>query len=378
MPYKYTWSATDQYGLKMIKEVEAETAQEAKEILLANGYSNLELKVDDIMAIAQKGFPENVTVLGEEVKVTAQQRVHSMENPKATTWDILKPLLSQGKTLYLILIALAGFQAYRGHYVSVGLIIVALFLWFAFVIILALPQIYYRKLIEAADWSRWNEILSLVAALKNIGKINIIKIPDSELTRYRAKAFAGLGNIQQALDEYRKCEGRPDCPAWLYKLFVAGLYTTAKQYDKAIEFNLASIAENPGSTGWLDLAYRYARYKRDPAKAREAAAESDKNPISEVGKPFRARCLGVIAYLEGDYATAKTELESGISAVENVKYRPFKDGHLAISRAYLCCVLAKQGDLQAAKKNLDLAREYLIATDEDELLAECRHLIGEK
>jgi hypothetical protein len=126
----------------------------------------------------------------------------------------------------------------------------------------------------------------------------------------------------------------------------------------------------------LDLAYRHARYKRNPTKAREAMAETDKSPIVEIAQPFRSRCLGVIAYLEGDYPTAKSELENSINAVENVKWRPGKDGHLAIARAYLCCVLAKQGDKEAAKKNFDLAREYLVATKEDELLAECRQLIS--
>jgi tetratricopeptide (TPR) repeat protein len=138
-----------------------------------------------------------------------------------------------------------------------------------------------------------------------------------------------------------------------------------------------AIAEKSNSTAWADLANRYARYKRDPVKAREAMAEADKSPMAEIAKPFRIRCLGIIAYLENDYTTAKRELETAIDLVEKVKWRPFKDGHLNIARAYLCCVLAKQGDLSAASNNLERAREYLVATKEDELLAECRQLIGE-
>jgi len=48
-----------------------------------------------------------------------------------------------------------------------------------------------------------------------------------------------------------------------------------------------------------------------------------------------------------------------------------------VARAYLCCVLTKQGDLAGAKKCLALAKEYLVATKEAELLAECRKLLGE-
>jgi hypothetical protein len=105
--------------------------------------------------------------------------------------------------------------------------------------------------------------------------------------------------------------------------------------------------------------------------------EADKSPMPEIAKSFRIRCLGVIAYLEGDYPAAKRDLETAISLVENVKWRPFKDGHLGIARGYLCCVLAKQGDLATAKNNFSLAKDYLIATKEDELLAACRQATGE-
>jgi hypothetical protein len=82
--------------------------------------------------------------------------------------------------------------------------------------------------------------------------------------------------------------------------------------------------------------------------------------------------------LEGDYAAARTELESAINLLDQRKWLAFKDWHLAIARAYLCCVLAKLGDMESAKKNLNLAREYLTATHEDELLAECGRLTDRK
>ena len=85
-----------------------------------------------------------------------------------------------------------------------------------------------------------------------------------------------------------------------------------------------------------------------------------------------------MAYLEGDYVAAKRDLETAIELVEKAKGRPYRDGHLSVARAYLCCVLAKQGDLPAAKKCFAMAKEYLTATGEDELLAECHKLTGEQ
>jgi hypothetical protein len=105
-------------------------------------------------------------------------------------------------------------------------------------------------------------------------------------------------------------------------------------------------------------------------------AEATKSPMRDDAKPFILRCEGIIAYLEGDYAAAKRDLEAAIDLVERARGRPYRDGHLSVARAYLCCVLAKQGDLAGAKKRLALAKEYLVATKEDELLAECRELCG--
>jgi tetratricopeptide (TPR) repeat protein len=211
-----------------------------------------------------------------------------------------------------------------------------------------------------------------------LGALSFVKVPATALTRHRAKALAGLGRLDEALAEYGQCEGRPDCPGLAVQtLHVASLYKTAKQYDKAIEFNLASIAEKPTPTAWLDLAERYARYKHDPVKARNAMAEAEKSPLSDLAKPYHFRCRGIIAYLEGNYATAKHNLETAIELVEKAKGRPYRDGFLGVTRGYLCCTLARQGDLAGAKKCFLLAKKYLNATKEDELLAECRQLIGE-
>ena len=51
---------------------------------------------------------------------------------------------------------------------------------------------------------------------------------------------------------------------------------------------------------------------------------------------------------------------------------PFRDGHISVTKAYLCCVLAKQGNLPAAKQNFAEAEKYLVATGETRLLEQCQ------
>lgn len=368
MPYFYTWSAKDKSGQTVIREIQAETGEQSKAILVAEGYTDMELKEDEVASVARASLKNDAGFLSRAITMTAEDRLKPRDNPKIGIGT---------KVIWLfIIVGFVALEIIQGHYLSAIIFTGGLCLLLLFFVCLVLPSIYYKKMVEASDWYRWDEVLSLIGKLKRIGRISIVKIPGSELTRYRAMAFVAEGRLQDGLTEYQKCEGRPDCPPWLYKQFVSSLYTMAKQYDQAIEYNRLAIQEKPMASAWWDLVYRYARYKRDPVKAREAMTEAEKGTVTDVAKPFCTRCRGVIAYLEGDYATAKTELETTIDIIEKRTWFPFKGAGLSISRAFLCCVLAKQGDLPAAKRNFDLARKYLEATKEHDLIAECRGLIG--
>jgi tetratricopeptide (TPR) repeat protein len=371
----YVWTIKDATGQTIVKEVEAGSAREAQSMLLAQGYTDLELKEDEVSAAAVAGFKAPVKFLGEEMKVTAADRLKVRENFPTTFTGFVFWAIKQSAGLFLLLALLAIFMGYRGHTVSACLIVGAAIIWVLFFVLLAAPSVYYKKMIKAADWHRWEEVSSLIRTLRVTGKFGFIKVPDSELVRYEAKVLAGQGHLDEGLKLYQKCEGRVDCPTWLYKSLVASICNTAKAYDRAIESQISSLAINPRSTGWLDVANYYARYKRNPAKAREALAEAEKEPIVDLAKPSLIRTRGIIAYLEGDLAGARRDLETAIDQVEKAKTRPFRDGHLSVARAYLCCVLVKQGEMAAAKKNFELAKDYLIATQEDELLAECRRLL---
>jgi tetratricopeptide (TPR) repeat protein len=248
--------------------------------------------------------------------------------------------------------------------------------WLAFLLVVGLPSIYYRRLHKAADWYRWTEVLSLVDTLDQIGKFHFIKLPPAELARFRAKALAGSGRLSEALAEYACFENQPGCPTWLYLAMVAGIYDTAKQHDKAVEFTLKSIRENPRPTIYIDLANRYARYQKNPSKAREALAEAEKSPLVDLALPFQHRCRGIVAFLEGDDSTARLELETSLRILQKAPNLPFRDGTISVTKAYLCRVLSRQGDQVAARKYLAEAKAYLVATGEDELLEACQRDTG--
>ncbi|HXJ61008.1 MAG TPA: hypothetical protein VNU68_30550 [Verrucomicrobiae bacterium] len=374
---KYVWTAKDRSGKQVVKQIIHETAEGSKALLLADGCSELKLIQDEVMAAAVENFSsEKCRLLGKEIEATAERRVEAINKPPPTVFRVLWEGLGQSKGLSLLVILLSAYQAYRGNTIAALILLAALLVWILFIICVGLPGIYYGKLHKAADWNRWSEVLALVETLRKLRKIHFIKVPLSELTRFRAKALAGLGHLATALEEFKTCENQPGVPSWLYKAFAAGIYDTAKQYDKGLELLSQAIQENQSSALYLDLANRMVRYHRDRIKAKEALARAESSTISEIAKPYHLRCRGLLAYAEGDFVAAKREFEASLQLMLKTPHQPFRDGHISIVRAYLCCVLAKLNDRPAAHKCFEQAKEYLTATSEDDLIAECQKVLG--
>jgi len=371
----FIWTAKDRSGKTVVREVMANTIEESKTILVSEGCTNLELYQDEVMAAATAGMTDNVTVMGEAVNVTAEQRLAQRNKPPLTVWKAIYQGIGQSWGFSAFILILCIFLANGGYTLSAILAGCALLAWLAFIIGVSFPVIYYGKLQRAADWYRWSEVFDLLAKLEVNNKISFNKIPRAELARQRAIALAGTGRISQAVSEYQQYENQPGCPSWLHKAFLVGIYATAKQYDKALECALKSIEEKPTPVMYVDLANQWARYHRNAARAREALNEAEKATLPEVSKPFHIRCRGIVAYLEGDYTIARRELETSIELMEQTRNEPGRDGNMRVAKAYLCCVIAKQGDLVAARKLFGQAIEYLVATNEAELIEECNRAL---
>lgn len=373
---KYVWKARDERGNAVVKETVAASAAAAEAVLLAEGYTELALMENEVVEAVLHGF-QPATVLGQEIKVGPTDRVKQY-NKRATFLWALREGVGQSKSIVLVLLTLIAVFLYWRFYVSASLAGVALLAWLLFIIAVAMPAVLYGRLHKAGDWHRWDEVLGLVDKLERVNQIHFAKVPAFELARWRAKVLVAQGQLAEALAGFRLYENQPGCPSWLYKLFVAGLYNLAKEHDLAIEYTLKSIDEKPTPTAYRDLANNYLRYKRDPAKGRSALAEAHRQPIAEMSKPFDLRCQGILAFLEGDYPLARQHVEAAIALMEKTRNVPFRDGHISIARAYLCCVRAGQGQMAEARNSFGEARPYLLATDESELLRECERAIGEQ
>jgi hypothetical protein len=375
----FIWTAKDKFGKPVVKELVAETIEESRAILLAEGYTDLELKSDEITDAARTAFTDEMGILREEIKpkVATKEFVKHLGNVPQTTLKLILRSIVHDIPFYLLMIALMVLEIFLGHRIIAIAIGIAAVSWLVFRIWMSLPLIYYAKLNKAKDWYRWTEVLQIIKSLEIIQHTNSIKLPATELIKARAQALAGLGRLLEGLSEFQQCEYEPGVPSWLYKAQLADIYSIAKDYDKSLEYGWKALEEKQTPVFYLDQADRLLRYKKDTVKAKEILSKIDKDTLTEIAKPYYLRCQGILDYFEKDYASARQELEISLKMEEEARNRPFRDGRIGILNGYLCCVFAKQGDLTEAKKCFEKAKEYLIATGETILLEECKRAVGE-
>lgn len=372
----FIWKAQDQSGATIIREVESDSVEESKSILISEGLTNLKLFQEEVMALSIAGMKGPVSILGDEIKPTAEQRLLQYNKPPLTVWTAIGQGVNHSKVFSGFIIAFCLFLGYKGYIISAIIVACAGLAWLLFIICVSLPLIYYTKLNKAMDWNRWEDAFNLIKRLEINNKLSFIKIPDTELARNRAIALAGSGKLAEAIAEFKSFKDRPDCPSWLHKMHHIGIYNAANKYSESLKCALECIEEHPTPIMFLDLANQLARYHKDAKRAREALNEAEKSTLVETSKFFQIRCRGIIAYLEGDFASAQHELENAIELMEQTPHVPYRDGHISVAKSYLCCVLGKLGDLESAKRLLDEARDYLVATSENGRLAECEAIIG--
>lgn len=372
----YVWSAKNPKGETVHQDAPAETLAESKAWMLSEGFTDLALIEDEIMALAAKGFPEKTIFLGEELEPTAEQRKRGREAPPITIWRLMRDSFRDDKGMYLMALFFSLYFQWRGSSLGAAFSLAALLAWLVFRYWVAAPLLLYNKINVAKDWKRWPEVFRLLEKVEKLQRHHFLKLPESELIKIRSQFLAGTGRLPEALVWHQRCENNPDCPPWMFKSRVAELYNTAHEFDKGLEYLLQAAQESPTTMIYLDVANQYLRRTRNLVAAREALAKVEVGSVPAVGRFFVHRCHGILAYLEGDYPRAKEELQKALKMVEANKVLPFRDGSLAMLKAYLACVCGKQGEMASARKYFSESQPYLVATEEPELMNECKTILG--
>lgn len=249
----YAWTAKDKSGASVFREIEAATVGESRDALLAQGYTELRLREDDVLAESSRAFGDKAVFLGEEIRVSAHDRIKYQDQPPLTIVGIILQGLKQNKGFFIIAAVGLAFCVYR-HWVA-GAIICAVLLvaWPLIAVGIGLPLTLYRRLADADDWNRWNEVLRLVKQLRAVGRYHFAKVPETELTRFEANALAGKGQLSEAVALYSRVENQPGAATWLFKSHLSTIYHNGGDYATALKLMHEAIALKPDGSRFIDL-----------------------------------------------------------------------------------------------------------------------------
>jgi tetratricopeptide (TPR) repeat protein len=222
-------------------------------------------------------------------------------------------------------------------------------------------------------WGRWAEMLAALPPVRR-------SVPAPQYAFYEAKALAGLGQLDEALETVRPYADDPKTPAWLYWGSLADVFHTAKLGDRAIECLEKAVEHAPENpTVLIDLAMARLRYRRDAAGARPLLERARAHEISDLLAPFLIMVEGVLAVEENRPEKARELLEESARLAEPLRHMTALMG-AAIDRihTYLTLACAAAGDLPAAEGHFRMAEPRLRAFETTDLLERCQAALGHR
>ncbi len=362
---KYLLSGLSPDGRKVTEVVIADSANEATRQFRESGNTDVVLHSDEVF-----GHIVDPEVHGDTISPREFVELSRLSRLGLMWWTITKVYR---QFWWEVLLAL-GFLGYRRYHSADWGILDAL----AVVTLAAPPAIVvwtelfgasarFHRAMGHAAWGRWHELRRSLPGLRGA-------VPDWQLAYHEAKALAGTGQLDEALEVFESYADDEGVPQWLYWGHLGSIYMTAKLPDRAIE-SLETAAElapdNP--TVLLDLAQGYLRYRRDPARAAPLVERARRQEISDMLLPLMEWVEGQLALAERRFAPAIEKLTSALQRIPHLAPgNPLMEGLIDRVHADLCLVHAADGNRAEAIRHFRRAEPRLEALEMDDLLQLCR------
>ena len=369
---EYVASARNAKGKKVTERLDVNSADEAVQVLRDRGYDEIVLHTSDV-----------------EARYTKQKAVSHFLSPSEYLWFrkmpprlagfLLVTIKSYQKGWYWSLAALAlacvsVMAGRRGGAFEYGLVV---YLFFPLPWAFLSAQLFrgaggrYKRLMDAVAWGRWEEVLARADSVAG-------KVPPEEVAFQKAKALAGLGRLEEALQMVEPFADGKKIPPWLYWSRLAGVYSTGKRreeskaaMEKALEFapdNVTLLVDKADSEVWL---------RHNPKLARELLTRARAHAISDRITPFVIKTEGLIRLEEGHAREARELLERAFEKASVFRHAsPMMLMMLDKMHAALALACAAEGDVDTARRHYQLARPRLVALRLDDELARCDKAVG--
>ncbi len=379
--YDFLWRGKDRNGAVRVERVRAESAQQSKARLLNEGWSDLELIMDEITSSkALKVQADEWLDDGEDEFSTPEYEAKFFEGKgpgvlRQTWWGIKDSWL-------MILVSAAvfglGYVVHKTWLMVVGALGVAFLVLFTPILhvvftVFGKASKEYDRLNRAKVWGRWNEVLRCVEALEKPDALTGARIPEIELVKCRAQAYAALGRLEDGLKEYARLEKDPNIERWLYLSFLATVHDAGKSHEQALDIRRQVAIEKPDNSAvWIDLAYSCVRHLNRPAEAREFLAKAEALEITGFGKAYLPFLRGIICWREARMSEAIGEFEKAIPLLQPWTMNPLAEGLILLAKAHLCAAQRALGKHSEADRLYRQTKTFLQANAEDELMAACK------
>jgi tetratricopeptide (TPR) repeat protein len=364
---EYLFTGRNADGKQVTERIEADSADTAVRLLTDDGYLEIVLHTDDVGA-----------------RYTRHRQVERHISPRE--YVRFRGMSRWGYFLYMLA------KLYRKEWIAqLGALAMLAFRWqsgwpFGLLDILALVILLfplplalaacivraggsYERLVEAASWARWDEVLRLLPRLP-------AAVAADEKAFRKAAALAGLGRLDEALEVVKPLVTEEEIPAWLYWNRLSGVYTAARDREQAFACleRAASLAPD-NATMQLDWALALLRRKRDVARAEEIVQRVKTHALSDIVMHFLHYAEGILALEKGKPYEARELLQQALAG-QNSLTNPVARRVCDILHAYLCLAEAGIGNYESARRHFDQATPRLKALREDDLLARCDAALG--
>ena len=383
---KFLWSGISASGKEEVDEIDAETAMEARKILEARGWTALHQHTTEVSDFARRQVRESSNPKYAP-NLTPKERLQYHEGTAPGLWRNWLKNIGQSAWAILLLavfLLLAIFdRANPGKSFTIGLFLLLLalvaFLYPALHWWFRRTKRLFVKLQRARTWHRWDEVLQCLDKLSDSRRATKIGIGELSMARYRALALAGLGRLEEAMTVYCAASEKAKPPPWLFHTFQAGIYTAARQHDKALECQRLALEQaTDKSMACLDLGMLLVRRFNCPAEARQLLAQVENAQLSELERVYVPYLRGVIAFRENDFAAMDNNIREALAGFEkraSIRFNIF-EGSLLTCKGYLAVSSAALGRKDEGRRYFAESKAYLTLIELNDLVAQYQALAG--
>jgi len=364
----YLWRARDRHRNATVQRIEASSAAEARKQLEADGFTELRLQAEEFVAAA-KASVEAASNPEYHVELTPEEEANQVSQPLPGFWSQWGKSLRESPWSTLFQVALLAWGIHRGNWILIGLPLFFLLLFPVLHFWFGMPLRVYDRINRAKVWSRWPEVLSLCDRMTRVQRWVRMGPGRQEILRCRCQALAGMGRLEEAVQEYSTFEGSPHLAHWMYLSFLAGIYEVAWDREKSLALRQAAAEERPDNMSvWIDLAMHQAHRMADAPAARAALQRVDPALVVELGRPYLHLVEGMIRSREEDHAGALEQAERAMEGFGPFSHFPLVQSVALITRSYLCLESASLGQRDRAAQLRREVTRYLENARETELL----------